>query len=639
MEHRGLGLLAALILALGGGCKQSASESDHHSSVLVTNQPPLTIARVHWLGLKRIAADTNAARFMSLWDLPESVRLEAQTLDKLALAIVGDRAAVASLSGTSNQSPADASQKAESRGQKAEGTNQTPELANHKSPSANHNAEMANRKSQLANPKAARLRLLLDHLVQDEWYVEMQQVTNQSPELALAVRLDDQRAELWTSNLTAVLGSMTNVQSLPAQTDRHAWHLPLAAGPAPGPSRPSRLELARAGDWTLVGLALERNTPLDNFAARIRRDHTPVPGADPGSSLEMDPATRKMHPPTGAQIPTFWLEAAVNLRRISSALSLGGQRPGTLPKAFLAVAGDQTNVHTRVDLDFPEPLPLEIEAWNIPTNLIHDPLIGFAAVRGIRPWLESFKPWKELQLGTPPNQAFFWAQGGAPFLHFLAAPSAAASNQVNKLSELVLRDLNPILATNGWPRSAFGRRTNSPGLVWRGVPYFSPDLDYADCRSSRFLFAGLAPDQLTNRPAPAGLFHYLEASPELVAYDWENTRPCLDGWTQMGQLARHMLCRARMPYTAGLAWLTALSPKLGNSITTVELTSPTQLCFVRSSTVGFTGAELQLLADWLESLEFPCGLHTFTAPVPPPMIPLTNAPPPIQGTNAVAPKR
>ena len=55
-------------------------------------------------------------------------------------------------------------------------------------------------------------------------------------------------------------------------------------------------------------------------------------------------------------------------------------------------------MRTRAELDFPEPLPLEMEAWNIPTNLIHDPLIGFAAVRGIRPWLKSFKLWQE------PNQ-------------------------------------------------------------------------------------------------------------------------------------------------------------------------------------------------------------------------------------------
>ena len=115
-----------------------------------------------------------------------------------------------------------------------------------------------------------------------------------------------------------------------------------------------------------------------------------------------------------------------------------------------------------------------------------------------------------------------------------------------------------------------------------------------------------------------------------MAYDWENSRTCVDGWTQMSQLTRHMLCLARMntPYNAGFTWVVALSRHLTNSVTSVELSSPTRLSFARSSSVGFTGVELHLLADWLESLQFPRGLHTFTAPPPPPptdMLPQTNA--------------
>jgi hypothetical protein len=55
----------------------------------------------------------------------------------------------------------------------------------------------------------------------------MQQATNQPPELALAIRLDPQRAALWSSNLAAAFGSMPRVQSLPATTNCLAWRLPL----------------------------------------------------------------------------------------------------------------------------------------------------------------------------------------------------------------------------------------------------------------------------------------------------------------------------------------------------------------------------------------------------------------------------
>ena len=107
--------------------------------------------------------------------------------------------------------------------------------------------------------------------------------------------------------------------------------------------------------------------------------------------------------------------------------------------------------------------------------------------------------------------------------------------------------------------------------------------------------------------------------------------PALPRWLDAdGQLTRHMLCLPRMdaPDNAGLAWLVALLPRLTNSVavTSIELSSPTRLSFARSSALGFTGAELQVLADWLESLQFPRGLHTFTAPPPPP--PETDGPAP-----------
>ena len=49
--------------------------------------PPVeTVARVLWLGKQRLAADTNAASLMGIWNLAESRKLEAQTLDRLAWA-------------------------------------------------------------------------------------------------------------------------------------------------------------------------------------------------------------------------------------------------------------------------------------------------------------------------------------------------------------------------------------------------------------------------------------------------------------------------------------------------------------------------------------------------------------------------
>ena len=71
--------LSAAIALLAGSWPAAAAE----------NAPPAslrTVARIHWLGMKRLAGETNAAPWMGVWKLPESGKLEHQTLDKLSLA-------------------------------------------------------------------------------------------------------------------------------------------------------------------------------------------------------------------------------------------------------------------------------------------------------------------------------------------------------------------------------------------------------------------------------------------------------------------------------------------------------------------------------------------------------------------------
>jgi hypothetical protein len=79
----------------------------------------------------------------------------------------------------------------------------------------------------------------------------------------------------------------------------------------------------------------------------------------------------------------------------------------------------------------------------------------------------------------------------------------------------------------------------------------------------------------------------------------------------MGQFARVVLELAQLPAnSASLAWLRAASHQLAFSATEVTQTGPNQLSINRRSSVGFTALELNLLADWLESPEFPRGLYS-----------------------------
>src|SRR5438445_12485418 len=64
--------LCCLFAALGTGCKKSPPADEARtqttaspSAVDPQNSP---VARIHWLGKKRIAAETNATGFMKLWN-------------------------------------------------------------------------------------------------------------------------------------------------------------------------------------------------------------------------------------------------------------------------------------------------------------------------------------------------------------------------------------------------------------------------------------------------------------------------------------------------------------------------------------------------------------------------------------------
>jgi hypothetical protein len=591
-----------LILVSSSGCKKSASEGGH-SQFQTTNQPSTlnpqpstTLARLHWLGKKRIAAQKTSSYFMSIWNMPEAARLETQTLDKLALAMVGDQAAEARLSGISNQAPVTSSQQTENRKQNTESTNQTGELVN--------------RKSQIVNPQALLLRPLLDDLVREESYLEIQQQADQSAELVLAIRLDDPRADLWPSNLSAVVASMTNAQSLPAPANRLAWRLPLAP-------RPSTLELARVGDWTLLGVAPGTNRLLAELSHRVLLDHTPVPAPGTGSSFQVDPVTRKVGPaPASTAATNHWLQADLDLRRLSSALSLDWHLPDAWPRIAATWTGNGELVRITGELTFATPLNLQLDPWNIPTNLIYQPLVSFTALRGVRPWLARQEWLQHFQVEPVPNQFCAWASAGTPpLLTFAATPMTNAPSLLQRIGPRVETELNPWINSNAFGVLEYSKESAS--LAWSGIPMFTPTIEAIATPGGSFLLGRLgAKPPRVGKPAPPELFAQL-MRPNLVYYDWEITQAKLGQWIYLGQTARLAFVLPQMPSDcAAFGFLLAVAPKLGNAGTEVIEDGPARLSVVRNSHLGFTAAELHWLADWLESPAFPRRLHSSLTPKP-----------------------
>jgi len=589
-----LALLAAVALAALSSCKKSAprdsAEERTHPSPGSNHQSEV-IARVHWLGKKRIAAETNSAYFMKIWDLPETLKLEAQTLDKLSTA------PWRLLQGMTNTAPLPASSQ----------------------PSTN---DSQSRSQSPTIGSSALLRPLLDDLVQQEWYVEVRQATNQPGEAAFAIRLDAARAGLWETNLAVVLESLTDSRVVSAQGGRPGWRLQLThhtsrstnsasssatalqrsntetLQPANSPILANYIELARAGEWTLISLAQEHNALLGDLLARI----------------QPRPSTERRGTPFALRTANFWLEADLDLLRLASAYAPGWSLPDNSPRIALTMMGDGESVRTRGQLEFPKPLRFDLEPWNIPTNFIHDPLIGFTALQGIRPWLSSLRFWNDPQLGAPPNQIYFWAQAGLPFLAYFCAPLADASNQVNRLAERLMEEANPWLVANAMGKVE--RSKDVTGAAWMDLPIIAPYLHSVASSGGSFALGALVQSAGSNRP-PQELFAQFLSRTNLIYYDWELTGERVVAWLHVGQLFRLIWNRAQLPsQSASMAWLTVAGPRLGNCVSSVTLTGRDHLSFVRMSSIGLTAVEVHVLADWFESPEFPRGLHTLLAQNP-----------------------
>lgn len=517
------------------------------SALLALSVAASPTLQLHWTGSRNLHADTNAAYLKTILDLPQSTTLKNQTLDKLALWLV--------------RAP----------GYPALQQSNTPALF----------AAMV-----ATNPAAKALRPLLDDLVEEESYFELQSGTNGPTEFALAVRLDPAQAALWQTNLASAFGP--------------APHLPFSL-------QPFAFSLRRAAPWTLVSLSSAANHPLlDALAARIQSAGT-------------------NNPFTASSTTNFWVDVSLDFAQLSALWSsrntptlqhsntAGLQQPN-FPLVSLRAYGDGTDVHILGDATFPRPLPLELEPWNIPTNLIHDPLISFTAARGFRPLLTNWPAWKSLQLPTSPNQVFVWGMKGVPIQDFVAAPWPNAAAAVQALGGDLIQWANPPLGSRRFGGFEF---TNADEVIWRGAPFSSPRMRSTIETSGPFVVGGLVPLIDNGLVPPPELWKQLFSRTKLAYYDWELTGPRLQQCLYLTQLARLIIQKAQMaPSSATPQWLEVAAPKLSNCITLLSEPAPRHLSIIRRSSFGLTALELHALADWLESAAFPHGLHTLLTPTP-----------------------
>jgi len=499
--------------------------------------PPDWIAQVHFAGGAAIAADTNAAAFTNLWCTPEAQALRSQTLDMLARA-----------------------------------------------PYAWLKSKMA-----ATNDGAAQLRPLLEDGLAGEWFLQIRDATNGSPESVLAIHLPADRARSWQTSLAAVLESWTGIT---AEKTATGWTLKKH-------QPPDLIRFARAGDWVVLGCG-QGDLPLTGeLVRRVSAGQRPGP---------FD---------TNA-----WFSAEVDWPRLARRFP-ELQLPN-LPETRCEAVGRGGNLRLAGKLVFPQPLAWTLEPWQLPTNAIHMPINGFAAWRGLAPWLRQ-QAWLQPYALTPwPNQMIIWSMVQMPLQTFAAVPVPDGKKALQELEE-------KLSARTNW-RGEFAMPltmvpTNNE-IFWRGLPMVAPSLQTLHEPGGDFLFASVFPNTPSGRPLPPDLLAQL-APANLVYYHWEITGERLKQLPQLTQLAL-MITRHRQLDVRSAAgkWLERIGPTLGATVTEVKQTATNELSFQRKAPAGLTAVELIALASWLEATNFPgCNLD-----LPPPRrrhpaAPATNAPP------------
>ncbi|HTI99525.1 MAG TPA: hypothetical protein VL527_11635 [Dongiaceae bacterium] len=482
-------------------------------------------SEVHWLGLNRVVATTNAANFLKVWNLPETVKVKERLLSDIS----------------------------------------------HWLAAGNTNA-------------ANSLRPLLDDAVAGEAYAEWTPAANGTV-VRLAFRLPAARQHFWDTNLASALELAAGGKPEPATAGKGwVWHHATA---------PRRVEFQISGDWTLVEVGDDSGAALSDFAARVAQAAAGATNA--GDSL--------------------WVQADLNFKDLlTAAFPAAKGEISPAARITFTATGEGGEVRTRAEVDLGLAGKMALPAWQIPTNLIHQPLSSFTAIRGFGSWLARQPFWRRLQLNPAPNQIYFWAEPASPAQTYCAFPLTNATAQLYQLAGQLITKGNNWIYTNGEGR--FEWKPNPPAIVWLSAPFMTPFLRPEKLNQQDYVFGGfIAPGETdTNAPPPETLRHVQE-TPDLVYYQAELTGPQIADDLWNSQLFRVALHRAQLPPdTVSIPWIKLMEHQLGPSITSVVQADSGRLVLTRTSTVGFTALELHLLADWMESPQFPRGLHTLLAP-------------------------
>lgn len=357
-------------------------------------------------------------------------------------------------------------------------------------------------------------------------------------------------------------------------------------------------------EWTATGdlPGWVCRTPGGGETARLSHAKGWIVLAFAGNSHTWPQAAKSADAPQDQPAGTnLWLQVqgrGPHLDVVASGL-LGCRCTTGATNVSLNVYGMPDELRVECQIAFGRRVGTSPDPWRVPARLVPESIVGFVAARD--PVTRVLTSGFARLLGTNcvPRQIYYWSLQGIPFQGFVAWPCEDPGALIDHVRTDTVPRLQ-VLADHNWVGEV--KTITNDFLIWDGLPFIHPFIRAAGGAGDRFVLAGLAPVAISNSYAPAELFAQFARQPEVVFYEWEYTPEVLFQLRSLVQLFRLLTERPQIPpESPSWRWFDAITPLMGECVTSARVTGPNSVSVVRRATVGLSAKELVALASWAET--------------------------------------
>ena len=432
------------------------------------------------------------------------------------------------------------------------------------------------------------LQPLWEDVLQAESVVDWHQTGTALSQFVFMIKLAEDRAKVWESNLKAVVSAWSAGEI--NESASGGWKAKLEAGD---------LHFSRLGKWVVIAVGAGDGILGGEWMNRVKSGEVPERFKE---ALE-------------------WFSAEINWPKLEQWLpgALGPLKPARM---VVSLRMKNEDVRTEVSLRYPQAPDWQGQGLKLPVNTIGWPLFSLTGMHNLAAFLNEPETFRRLGYDPLAGDLFFWTQRDVVYQIFAMAQVADARGLIHKLAEKAPAVCNPKLRDWQWGELYWS--TNENELRLAGVPAITPELRATNDAGRQFLYADLFPQSPAKESLPPGLLSQFEGKNDLVYFDWEITQFKIEQWRKIRNLLPLFPApnQSAVPGAAAPAamlmvddmgprlileesWFADLSQLLGESVTEIRRVSPREFSFVRKSGCGFTSLELIYLAHWLTAPAFP----------------------------------